>query len=402
MWIRRIVENRNAVLLVAGQVISKAGDQLANVAFLWLITTLTGSAAALGSVMTALILPNIVFRLIGGVITDRFNQKYIMIVADILRSVMVFLLAILALNGALNMGYFLIIAAMLGVGAALFDPAYRAVVPRIVEKDQLLRFNSTLQSANQGVGILVPAGAGLVIAAIGIPAALGLNGVSFLLSALSILLISSPLLGKRTHQAQSVVTEWKEGFRIVFANPFMRLIFLAIGLINFADALVVIYPVHIKDVLGLGVAWYGFFNAAVMAGLFSTNVFYMWIGKRIRTSDGLLFGALAQGLGLLVFGLFPNPFVGLCAFYLFGVGMAGFGTATVTLLQQEVEQAFLGRVFSLYGIFALSLMPFGYFVAGITANRVGTGAVIVSAGVMMIATAFLLLRSHPIGELRRA
>ena len=175
-----------------------------------------------------------------------------------------------------------------------------------------------------------------------------------------------------------------------------------IGLINFADALVVIYPVHIKDVLGLGVTWYGFFNAAVMAGLFSTNALYMWAGERIRTSDGLLFGALVQGLGLLAFGLFPNPFVGLCAFYLFGAGMAGFGTAMITLLQQEIEPAFLGRVFSLYGIFALSLMPLGYFVAGVIANRVGTGAVIVSAGVVMVTTAFLLLRSHPIGELQQA
>jgi len=78
------MHNRNIPLLLTGQAISMAGDQLANVAFLWLITSLTGSASALSIVMAALILPNIAFRLVGGIITDRFHKKLVLILVSLL------------------------------------------------------------------------------------------------------------------------------------------------------------------------------------------------------------------------------------------------------------------------------------------------------------------------------
>src|SRR5258708_22577840 len=98
------MHNRNILLLLSGQAISMAGDQLANVAFLWLITSLTGSAATLGIVMTALLLPNIVFRLVGGIITDRFHKKLVLIVADLLRDTIILLLALLVLSAHVNIG----------------------------------------------------------------------------------------------------------------------------------------------------------------------------------------------------------------------------------------------------------------------------------------------------------
>jgi len=218
-----------------------AGDQLANVAFLWLITSLTGSAATLGIVMTALMLPNIAFRLVGGIITDRFHKKLVLIVPDLLRSATILLLALLVLGAHVNMGLFLLVAVCLGIGAALFTPAYNATVPLLVGQDRLLRFNSALQAGNQGIGIPVPALAGLITA--------------------------------------------------------------AIGVINFADALVVIYPVHLKETLGAGVIWYGVTNASVMTGLFAINLLYVWKGKHIRLGCAFFMSALIEGLGVLVFGL---------------------------------------------------------------------------------------------------
>jgi DHA3 family macrolide efflux protein-like MFS transporter len=166
---------RNIPLLLSGQAISMAGDQLANVAFLWLITSLTGLAAALGIVMTALMLPNIAFRLVGGIITDRFHKKLVLIVADLLRGTIILLLALLVLSAHVTMGIFLLVAICLGIGGALFTPAYNATVPLLVGHSRLLRFNSALQVGNQGIGILVPAFAGLIIAAMGIPAALAMS-----------------------------------------------------------------------------------------------------------------------------------------------------------------------------------------------------------------------------------
>lgn len=364
-----------------------AGDQLANVAFLWLITSLTGSAATLGIVMTALMLPNIAFRLVGGIITDRFHKKLVLIVADLLRGTIILLLALFVLSAHVNMGIFLLVAVCLGIGGALFTPAYNATVPLLVGQDRLLRFNSALQAGNQGMGILVPALAGLIIAAIGIPAALGIDGLSFLLSALSILLLVLP---QGDHRSSSIRGELKSGLRTAFSNPTVRTLFIAIGVINFADALVVIYPVHLKETLGAGVIWYGMINASVMAGLFAINLLYIWKGKHVHLGSAFFMSALIEGLGVLTFGLSHSVFIAMLAFFLFGAGMAGFGTAATTIIQQEIDQAYLGRVFSLYGLFALSLMPLGYFVSSLLSGALSTGTVIALAGIIMILTAFWL------------
>jgi hypothetical protein len=71
--------------------------------------------------------------------------------------------------------------------------------------------------------------------------------------------------------------------------------------------------------------------------------------------------------------------------------MAGLGTAATTIIQQEIDQAYPGRVFSLYGLFAISLMPLGYFVSSFLSSVLSTGTIITLAGIVMILTTFWLL-----------
>jgi DHA3 family macrolide efflux protein-like MFS transporter len=383
---------RNTMLLLLGQAISRGGDQLSNVAFLWLVITLTGSAAALGLVMTALIVPNIAVRLIGGVFIDRLSKKVVLVLADVMRGTLMVALAALTLAGRVNLWCFLGIAVGLGTGQALFEPAFSATIPLIVAKDRLLRFNSMLQAVNRGVGIVVPAGAGMVVATIGTPAALALDGLSFVLSAISILLLVMPETSQRAAQmVRPVWAELREGLQVALANRFVRMLFIAVGLIDFADALVVIYPVHIAHALGGGVAWYGFLNAAVMAGLFTTNLLFIWLGRRSKAGGVFFASVLVEGIGVLAFGLSRSLFFDLFAFFLFGAGMAGFGTAAATLIQRRIDKALLGRVFNLYGIFGLALMPVGYAVAGALTKLVSTGVVLSLAGVLIMVTAVGLL-----------
>jgi len=86
--------------------------------------------------------------------------------------------------------------------------------------------------------------------------------------------------------------------QVAGSNLTLRTVFIAIGVINFADALVVIYPVHLKETLGAGVIWYGMINASVMAGLFAINLPYIWKGKYVRLSSAFFMSALFEGLGV--------------------------------------------------------------------------------------------------------
>ena len=148
---------------------------------------------------------------------------------------------------------------------------------------------------------------------------------------------------------------------------------------------------HLKEPLGAGGLSYGLIIATVLAGLFASNLLYIWKGKHIHLGFAFFIGALIEGLGVLVFGLSHSLCIDMLAFFLFGAGMAGFGTAATTIIQQEIDQAYLGRVFSLYGLFALSLMPLGYFVSSLLSSVLNTGTIIALAGIVMILTAFWLL-----------
>jgi DHA3 family macrolide efflux protein-like MFS transporter len=382
--------NRNTLLLLIGQGISKAGDQLAPVAFLWLVITLTGSATTLSLVMITLTLPNIAFRFIGGVIIDRCNKKLVLIIADLTRGILVSLLAILMLGRQVSLWHLLIVAAGLGIGDALFTPTYNSVIPLITAKDQLLSLNSLLQMVNQGVSIIVPAFTGIFITLLGVPAALLLDGGSFTISVLSILLLTLPAADQQNHQTRSVLADAKEGFSATFSHNLIATLFIAAAVINFADALVGIYPLHIQRTLGAGVAWYGFLNAAVMVGLFSTSLLYTWMGRRIQLRASFVLTVLIEGLGVLIFALSRNLYIDLGAFWLFGAGMAGFFTALTTLIQQEIDEGIRGRVFSVYGLFALVLMPPGYLTAGALTKITSTTEVLTLAGGMMIVTACCL------------
>jgi DHA3 family macrolide efflux protein-like MFS transporter len=383
--------NRNVLLLLSGQGTSEVGNQLFPIAFTWLVITLTNSPVALSIFTAALALPGVAFRLVGGIIIDRINKKFLLIFTDLSRGVLVLLLAVLILSEHVTWWNLLYITVGLGVGEALFTPTYSAVIPLITRSDQLLSLNSLLQMVNQGIGILVPPLAGVFIAFLGIPAAMLVNSISFFISALTLLFLVLPTKAKQASQGLQIGMELREGFQAVFSNRLISTLFIAAGIINFADALMVIYPLHIKEALGAGVTWYGFLSAAVMVGLFSTNLLYTLVGKRIQLRRKFfVLAALIEGLGVLIFGLSRNLYLDVFAFYLFGAGMAGFFTGLTTLIQQEVGEGVRGRVFSLYGIFSRSLMPVGFLAAGSLAKITSTAFVLSLAGIIMIVTAFWL------------
>lgn len=242
--------NRNVLLLLSGQGTSEVGNQLSTIAFTWLVITLTGSPVALSTVMVALTLPGVAFRLVGGVIIDRMNKQLLLILTVLARGVLVLLLAVLILSQHINWGNLLFITVGLGLGEAFFTPTYSSVIPLIAKKDQLLSVNSLLQMVNQGIGILVPPLAGVFIAFLGIPAAMLVNSISFFISALTLLFLVLPGKEKQASQQLRIGKELKEGFQALFSNCLISTLFIAAGIINFADALAFVYPLHIKELGG--------------------------------------------------------------------------------------------------------------------------------------------------------
>ena len=166
---------RNFRLLWIGEGISLLGDQFYLVALPWLVLQLTGSALALGTIMALASIPRAVFMLLGGAFVDRYSPRSVMIASNAARFVLVALLSVLVLTNTIQMWMLYVLALAFGLADAFYFPAQTAIVPQVLQQDQLQAGNTFVQGTAQLSLFLGPVLAGALIALLGHGAAA--NGV---------------------------------------------------------------------------------------------------------------------------------------------------------------------------------------------------------------------------------
>src|SRR5262249_39660116 len=139
---------RDFRLLWIGQSISLLGDQFYLIALPWLVLQLTGNALALGTVLALASVPRALFMLIGGALVDRFSPRTVMFVSNLVRMILVALLALLVLTHNIQLWMLYLFALGFGTADAFFFPADSAMVPRLLEKDQLEMGNTLTQGVS--------------------------------------------------------------------------------------------------------------------------------------------------------------------------------------------------------------------------------------------------------------
>ena len=112
--------------------VSLIGDGVFLVAMAWQVYQLSNAPTALSMVGIAMTVPTIVFLLLGGVMSDRFDRRRLMLAADVSRGLAVAAIAVLSLTGALELWHMLALVAVYGAGAAFFGPAFDAIVPQVL------------------------------------------------------------------------------------------------------------------------------------------------------------------------------------------------------------------------------------------------------------------------------
>jgi MFS family permease len=154
------LRGRDFRLVFGGESVSPLGDQFHFVALAWLTLQLTGSGVALGTVLMAAAIPRAVFMLVGGAMSDRLSPRSLMLGSNVLRTVVVALVATLVLTGNAQLWQLYVLAFMFGVVDAFFYPALNTMVPMLVTDRQLPPANGLVQVMQQVSGLMGPALAG--------------------------------------------------------------------------------------------------------------------------------------------------------------------------------------------------------------------------------------------------
>ena len=168
--ILRPLRHRDFRLLWIGMTASLIGDGIFIVSLAWQVYQLSNAPTALSIVGVAMTVPQIVFLLLGGVVSDRFDRRRVMIAADALRALSLIALGLLSIapEGTLQIWHVMIVAAVFGAGTAFFGPAFDAIVPQLVPDHDLNQANSLDQFVRPAAArMLGPAVGGWLIAAWG-------------------------------------------------------------------------------------------------------------------------------------------------------------------------------------------------------------------------------------------
>jgi MFS family permease len=404
--------NRDFVLLWQGQFVSMLGSQAFSAAMIFWITDQTGSASLLGLGMMSQWIPAILLGPFGGTLADRMSRRWILILADLVRGAAALSLAALVFlergHPRTILSWLLILSAVMGACDAFFRPAISASVPDLVPEADVTRANSANRLALDISSFLGQGMGGVLFRLIG-PAVLFLtDGLSYVFSALSVLLIRlppPPPIPKTAGWREAGADFWRElklGLRYLAGRKGLRyLLFLSPLDSFFMITIVVLLPFYVKDFLHLKPDWYGFLIAAFGGGSFlgsiaagATNI----TGR--RRTWAYLTCAAGFGVAAIAFSFARSPWAAMALIFAAGL-MSGFNTIHVLSLAQTTTPSELrGRVLGLFETLGLSTMPIAAGTAGIIADLLHRNIPLVyfGCGVALILVALIQAGKREVRE----
>nr|WP_042188262.1 MFS transporter [Kibdelosporangium sp. MJ126-NF4]CEL18025.1 transporter, putative [Kibdelosporangium sp. MJ126-NF4]CTQ90747.1 transporter, putative [Kibdelosporangium sp. MJ126-NF4] len=360
-----VLAHRDFALLWLGRTLSLLGDYTFRIAFVAYLITETHSAGYVAVATAALLVPPIIFYLIGGTASDRAKSKRrVLIAADVLRFAATAGIAVAAAVTDGTPWLVVALALIIGVGSGFFEPTAFAFIPDVVPREKLLAANSAM-SVSQQIGLIIgPAlGGGLAFGG-GVELAFAFDAVTFLISIVLLAFMRNhgrPAPAEQEEPGKGKLRkEIVEGARYVFGTPWLLLCFGIGALANavFTGSLDVSIPLMlapdgVSDAGGLGL----FFTLEGVGALLGA---ILMARLTIRTASFPLFGMLAiMGGSLALAGLFERGWLVYATALSYGVGLHFFNSLYHTLVQVKVPERLLGRVGSLGFVAFDVMMPVG-------------------------------------------
>ena len=215
-----VFRKRNFTLLWLGQLVSEFGNGLTSITASILVYRETGSAASVGLMLMATALPSLLFGLIAGVFVDRFDRKRILIVSDLLRGLLIFLIPVLLPYGII---WLYVLVMLSSAVTQFFSPAQASLIPDVATDEELAAANSLLVATTTGALGLGFAAAGLISSAFSPEVAFYLDALTFLLSAGMFTMFKiRPLEVTEDTSVAIVVENLKEGLHFLWDSPAVR------------------------------------------------------------------------------------------------------------------------------------------------------------------------------------
>jgi MFS family permease len=355
------------------------GDGITNVALVIYLQRVEGTGVAVGLLLLMTMLPS-VFAPLTGVVVDRFDRRSVLIGTEYVQAVLGAII-VLWLPGLAPL---LVLVFAKSIAATLTDIAGRSVIPSVVDDLFLVRANAWFGGTRQAADVLGPFLGGVIVAVASVRAAIFVDVASFVFGI--VLLFRLPRLRMGSGAPGRVFADARAGVRYIARERVIRATTIAFFVIGLGAANDVALPFLVREVGGGDIS-VGVVYASVAAGLIVGFALLARLHLAFAPFAGFLGGALVHGAGDVLTGL-AGTIVLVVAFQLLrGIGGAAVEVNLQTLLQRNVPDDMLGRVFAnVYGAVGVAA-AISTGVAGVVLDATSPATVLVISGLFSIAGA---------------
>jgi MFS family permease len=367
-----------------GQVISIIGSSLTGFAMsVWVYQT-TGSVTKFSIVILFTVLPGIVLSPVVGTLVDIWDRRWLMIMSNVGAALSVLLVAGMFYYGALRFWHICFLAGATSVANAVLNPALTASISLIVPKKHFGRASGMSQFGEATSQIIAPLLGGLLITLIEIEGILILDGITYAVATLTLLVVRIPRpAAVRRDDGAGEDSMWRKaasGWTYLAARPGLLSLLVFFAVTNFAVSMsnILITPL----VLSFADAKvYATVISVAGAGLLAGSILMSVWGGPQRRIYGVFGYGLLLGVGLVLEGLRPNPVLIGVALFIIGCIAPVANGCIIPILQTKTPPELQGRVFAAVRIVAWFSVPIAYIAAGPLADKV-FGPLLVEGGAL--------------------
>jgi MFS family permease len=389
IWARRFktfpaLQSRNYRIYFFGQFISLIGTWLQIVAQGWLVLQLTSSPFLIGLVAALATVPSLLFSLFGGVVVDRFPKKKVLYFTQGSNMVLALLLGVLTNTGLVSVTIIGILAFLMGTVNAVDAPARQALVPELVNKEQMasaIALNSGIFNAARVIG---PGLAGMLIAWVGTGGAFIANGISYIavLIALWFVQIHDLPAERSLHPLVAI----RQGITYSLTHPVIRVLLLFVGMVSiFGWSYSTIMPVIARNTYGLDAKGLGYLYSATGLGALLATYLVGAYANKIKPLLFIVGGNTLFAVCLILFAFTSYFPLALVLLFFIGLGLLSQSSMMNTMVQGMVRQEFRGRVMSMYILMFLGMSPIGNFEIGFLTEHLGVSwAFTINAAIVLL------------------
>jgi MFS family permease len=372
----RPLASRPYRLMWLGSTTSALGDAVVQIAFVFAILHIGGTASDIGVIAAVQTVTRIAFLLVGGVWADRLRRQYVMLAADAVRGVVQAIVAALLLTGHVHVWEIGVGAALYGAATSFFGPASTALIPETVPVEQLQQANSLLGLPQSFFTVGGPAAGGVLIAVFGPGWLFAADAASFFVSLACLALLRVP--PRPLSAPGSFSADLAAGWHELAIRPWYWINLLAHACGNFAlPAFLVLGPVIAARSLGGASAW-GAISASWGAGAVAGGFFVLRVKPRrpLVVADLLV---TTMALPMLALAFSHAVVLIMTAQVVYGFGLVASNSLWASTMQVLIPDEARARVGSYDLLVSLAIMPVGYALAGPLSSSVGFSSTLVAA-----------------------